>query len=65
MRRRKFVRKLTQVCLTVVAGTFTLAGRVSAQRVKLRKFVRAIPTKQYPGRVKCLDGIFEQSKWSG
>lgn len=65
MTRRKFIRKLTQICSVVVAGAFTFARRASAQEAKLRKFVRAVPMRRYPGRVRPLHDIFEQGKWSG
>jgi hypothetical protein len=65
MTRRKFICKLTQTGSVIVAGAFTLARRASAQKVKLRKFVRAVPMKRYPGRVRPLHDIFEQGKWSG
>ncbi len=65
MTRRKFIRQLTQICSVVVAGVFAFTQRVLAQKATLRKFVRAVPMKRYPGRVRSLHDIFEQGKWSG
>ena len=65
MTRRKFIRKLTQICSVIVAGAFTFARKATAQTTKLRKFVRAVPMRRYPGRVRPPHDSFEQGKWSG
>lgn len=65
MTRRRFIRKLTETCSFIVAGASAFAQRASAQKAKLRKFVWAVPMRQYPGPVKPLHDILEQSKWSG
>jgi len=49
----------------VAAGAAALAGRVSAQKARLRKFVFASRMDKYPGRVKPLQDIRTQGKWSG
>ena len=64
MTRRKFIRQLTQMSCVIAAGVVTLARRASAQKAKLRKFIRAVPLK-YPGRVSSQHDTFKQSKWSG
>jgi len=64
MTRRKFIHQLAQMSSLLVAGVVTFARRTSAQKTKLRKFVRAVPLR-YPGRVSSQHEIFEQSKWSG
>jgi hypothetical protein len=65
MTRRKFICKLTQISSVIIAGGFTFARRVWAQKAKLRKFVRAIPMRRDPRCVKPLEDTFEQGKWSG
>lgn len=65
MTRRKFICKLTQIGSVIVAGGFTFARRISAQKATLRKFVRAIPMRRNSHRVKPLKDILEQGKWSG
>ncbi len=65
MTRRKFIYTLTQAGSVVVAGVFTFVRKATAQKAKLRKFVRAIPMRRYPGCVRPPQNILEQSKWSG
>jgi hypothetical protein len=60
MTRRKFIKK--------VLGTFSITfGCICwfGQKVSPRKFVKAVPGKKYPGRVKCLGSFIKQGKWSG
>jgi hypothetical protein len=65
MTRRRFIRKLAQICSLIVAGASAFTQRASAQTAKLRKFVRAVRAREYPGTVKPLQDIREPSKWSG
>ena len=60
MKRREFLEK------ALVIGSAVLAFGLSvAKAVVPRKFLRAKPTAEYPGRLKPLDDINSQSKWSG
>lgn len=65
MTRRKFVCRLIEMWPVVAAGASALTRRVSAQKTKLRTFVRAARISQYPGPVKPLQDISRQGKWSG
>jgi hypothetical protein len=60
MKRRKFIQKLINTGLAVIAGTCWLAKKATP-----RKFVWAIRLKKYPGSLKPLQDISKQSKWSG
>ena len=60
MTRRKFIQKLVKAGSAVIAGTWWLTKKTSP-----RKFVWAIKTKKYPGSLKPLGDVSEQSKWSG
>jgi len=60
MKRREFLEK------AVIAGSAVLAFGLSvAKAVVPRRFLRAKPAAKYPGRLKPLDDIKTQSKWSG
>ncbi len=65
MTRRKFVHRLIEIWPAVAIGVSALARKASAQKAKLRKFVRAHPMSWYPGPVKPLQDIHKQGKWSG
>jgi len=65
MTRRTFVRKLIEAWSVVAVGASALAHKASAQKARLRKFVRAARMNQYPGPVKPLQDISRQGKWSG
>ncbi len=65
MTRRRFVRKLIETWSIVAVGALALARETSAQKAKLRKFVRAHPVSRYPGPIRPLQDIFKQGKWSG
>ena len=60
MTRRKFMLKLINAGAGIVAGAWWLAKKAAP-----RKFVRAVRLKKYPGSLKPLQDINEQSKWSG
>jgi hypothetical protein len=60
MTRRKFIRKLIKASSVIVVGISWLAKNATP-----RKFVRAFRVKKYPGSLKPLRDISEQSKWSG
>ena len=60
MTRRKFIRKVTGVGLTIVVGASWLIKKTAP-----RKFIRAVRLKKYPGSLKPLGDISKQSKWSG
>ena len=60
MTRRKFIRKLIKASSVIVVGVLWLAKNATQ-----RKFVRAFRVKKYPGSLKPLRDISEQSKWSG
>jgi hypothetical protein len=60
MNRREFMEK------ALFAGSALLAfGLDAVKAVVPRKFLRAKPVSKYPGRVKSLNAINSQSKWSG
>jgi len=61
--RRKFIQKLINAGLAVIAGTCWLAKKATP-----RKFVWAIRLKKYPGSLSGPAGsqdVSKQSKWSG
>ncbi len=60
MTRRKFIQELLKVGAAVIVGVSWLAEKTSP-----RRFVRALGLKKYPGVVRPLRNINEQSKWSG
>jgi hypothetical protein len=60
MTRRKFIQKLITAGSVIIAGTSWLASKASP-----RKFVRAFRIKKYPGSLKSLGDISQQSNWSG
>jgi hypothetical protein len=60
MNRREFLEK------ALVAGSAVLAFGLSvAKAVVPCRFLRAKPISKYPGRLKPLNDINLQSKWSG
>lgn len=71
--RRKFFRRFLKAGAVIVVGVSWggrdgSKGRFSrgAQRNgSPRKFVRAIRFRKYPGSLKPLPNIYEQSKWRG
>ena len=65
MTRRNFVRKMLETWPAAGVIVSALARKASAQKAKLRRFVRAHPMGWYPGPVKPLQDIHKQSKWSG
>ncbi|MBN2316724.1 MAG: hypothetical protein JXM79_22545 [Sedimentisphaerales bacterium] len=65
MTRRIFVRRFVKSCAFVLAGVFGLIRSGSARKPKKRKFTWAFRLHRYPGPVKPLRDINEQSKWSG
>jgi hypothetical protein len=60
MTRRKFVQKVIKAGSAVVLGVWWLAKKTAP-----RRFVWAVKTKQYPGRLRPLRNITKESKWSG
>jgi hypothetical protein len=60
MTRRSFLQKIMTAGATVL-----VAGWALAKTVVPRSFVRARPLSKYPGRLKNIDNINSQSKWSG
>jgi len=60
MTRRKFINKLIKKGSMIIAGISWLAKNANPH-----KFVRAMRTKKYPGRLKPLRDISKQGKWSG
>lgn len=60
MTRRKFLKRITGAALLAVGA---VAGFV--KKAAPRKFVRAVPTKLYPGGLKALRNISKAAKWSG
>jgi hypothetical protein len=60
MTRRKFIRKVREIVLAIVGGTWFLARNVAP-----RKFVHAVKLKRFPGSIKPLQKIKSQGKWSG
>ncbi len=60
MTRRKFVQKLMKAGSVIIFGAWWLAKKAVP-----RKFVWAVKTKKYPGRLKPLRDISKQSKWNG
>lgn len=60
MTRRNFLRQLLGATIAVMLGTKWLIKKAVP-----RKFVKALRIKKYPGSLKSVGGISEQSKWSG
>jgi drug/metabolite transporter (DMT)-like permease len=60
MTRREFIKKLAGAGLALVAGVAW-----TAEKVLPRRFVRALKVKKYPGVLRPLGNVYEQSKWSG
>jgi hypothetical protein len=60
MTRRKFIKKLTGICLAIVAGVCWLGKKTTP-----RRFMRAARLKKYPGPVKTGPDTYNQSEWSG
>jgi len=60
MTRRKFIQRF------ITAGTVIIGGAAwLARKAAPRKFVRAFRVNNYPGSLKPLGDISQQSKWSG
>jgi len=60
MTRRVFLQKL------IIAGSAVAAGCLAlAKSVLPKRFIWAKPLMKYPGRIKAIDNITSQSKWSG
>lgn len=60
MKRRTFLQKM------IVAGSTALAGCiVLIKGILPKRFVWAKPMAKYPGRLKAVENIDTQSKWSG
>jgi hypothetical protein len=60
MTRRKFFQKMAKAGAAIFIGSVWLAKKALP-----RKFVRASAIEKYPGLLKPLKDISEQSKWSG
>ncbi len=60
MTRRTFIQKM------IIAGSGALAAvLVLAKKISPRRFLRARPVSEYPGRLKNMENITTQAKWSG
>ncbi len=60
MTRRRLIRELVKAGSVIVLGASWLANKATP-----RRFVRAVRLGKYPGLLKPLRDISEQSKWSG
>lgn len=60
MTRRKFIVKLITVGSAVAVGAFSLF-----RKIEIRKFVRAVRIRGYPGPLKSLGDIWGQGNWKG
>jgi hypothetical protein len=60
MTRRKFIKKV----ITAATATVGLAWQMLS-KASPRKFVRAFKVKKYPGSLRPLGDISQQSNWSG
>jgi hypothetical protein len=60
MTRRKFIQELIKAGSAIIVGAYWIAKKAAP-----RRFVRALGLKKYPGSLKPLQDIHEQSKWSG
>jgi hypothetical protein len=60
MTRRKFIQELLKAGSAIIVSVYWLAEKTSP-----RRFVRALRLKKYPGSLKPLRDIHQQSKWSG
>ena len=60
MTRRKFIQKVIEVVLAIVAGTWFLVKNVTP-----RKFIHAVKLNKFPGLIKPLQKIESQGKWNG
>ncbi len=65
MTRRKFLHRLIQTGLLGLSGLWWLTTRAIGKRAVPRRFVRAIRTRNYPGKVRSLPTINKNAKWSG
>jgi len=60
MTRRKFIYLLAKIGSVAGFGAGWLGNKAGFCR-----FVRALPMKSYPGRVKPLNDVLKKGKWSG
>jgi hypothetical protein len=60
MTRRKLIQKFIKAGSIIIASSCWLASKASP-----RKFARAHRIKKYPGSLKPLRDISQQSNWSG
>jgi hypothetical protein len=60
MTRRKFIEYMIKTAAAIAAGAWFVA-----EKVVPRRFIRAVRCRKYPGRLKQLADINNQSKWSG
>jgi len=60
MTRRKFLKGLISAGLLAVSGLYRLTKKAVP-----RRFIYAVRTKKYPGKVKSLADITKYAKWSG
>jgi hypothetical protein len=67
MTRRKLIKKFVKAGSIIIAGTSTVRHPVEwlASKASPRKFVRAFRVKKYPGSLRTLGDVSQQSKWSG
>jgi len=59
MTRRNFLQKVFQNVLALAIGSAIIIKKAP------RKFICALKTKRYPGRIKQCQNIDRLSKWSG
>ena len=59
MTRRDFLKKILQTGLLALTGTLMLAQK------SIKKTIRAVAAKNYPGSIKQLLNIEKNGKWSG
>jgi hypothetical protein len=67
MTRRKFIKKFITAGTVIIAGASWLVRKTvpPPSGVLRSKFVRALRVKKYPGSLKPLGDVSQQSKWSG
>jgi len=60
MTRRTFFAKLMKTTAAIIAGSWLVVKKASP-----RKFITALKSSRYPGRIKKISNIEKVSKWSG
>lgn len=60
MTRREFFTKVVETTAAIITGTWLVVKKASP-----RKYITALKSGRYPGKLKNLSNIEKVSKWSG